>query len=71
MSAFTKYAAHAEHVAARLAHDEVEMLVYLHDDEPDLYAFPVSGDMLAVKRRATHYVARQRARLASMDRRAS
>ena len=69
MSVFTRYAAHSELCSAIHANEDVEMLIDMHDDQPDLFAYPISGDMLAVLKRSTSYARKQRRKLAAIDRR--
>lgn len=69
MSAFTAYAAHAELCAAIHAREEVAMLVEMQQDRPDLLAYPVSGDMLAIVKRGSQTTRKRRRRLAATVRR--
>ncbi|WP_024357244.1 hypothetical protein [Leucobacter chironomi] len=62
------YAAHAELCAAIHAHDDAEMLHDMAGEMPELLAYPISGDMLAVVQRATPYDRRARRKRAATER---
>lgn len=65
MSALTRYAAHAELTTAVHRTEDVEMLTEMHDADPELFAYPVSGDMLTVAARAGRGVTTRRRRRAA------
>ena len=55
MSALEAYAAHADLCAMIHPHEDVEMLIEMHDSDPELFAYPISGDALAVVKAGSPY----------------
>ncbi|MFT4232276.1 MAG: hypothetical protein QM606_05810 [Leucobacter sp.] len=62
------YSAHADLCAAVHENEDVEMLVDMHEIFPDLCAYPISGDMLAVVRRGTRAAVQRRRKRATAER---
>ena len=64
----TAYAAHADLTALVHAREDVEMLVDLTSEAPNLFSYPVSGDALALVQRGTTYQRRARRQRARAER---
>ncbi|WP_024357810.1 hypothetical protein [Leucobacter chironomi] len=62
------YSAHAELCAAIHAHDDAEMLHDMAGEMPELLAYPISGDMLAVVQHCGPYERRARRKRAAIER---